>query len=653
MIQARCCAALWILASVAAAQVSSESRLRDDGLLQTLAASPGESPATVVRSEGASWVRVRLGAASLPGAPGVDGWTIRITSLLDGGVQHLDRERLAQWSHTSAYFNGDAVLVELVPHGSAQPATLEVVGLTAGEPPEHDDYGERSICGTADNRALSSDPAVARIMPSMCTGWLFNDANRTILSAGHCGVPEGSVAQFNVPLSDSGGALRHPSPRDQYPVDVTSVQSRAGTIGNDWAYFGCFPNSETGLTAYQAQGACLYLANTLPAPVGQGVRVTGFGSTNGPIPWTWNRVQKSHVGPFASVDGTIVYHAADTTGGNSGSPVIVEPDRTVIAIHTHGGCMTTGGANAGTSVLQPELRESMSLPRGVCASGVGTAYGPVWVAGDINNSFGQVDDLNGHFAARGTLSPGIRGLAFDSLRNRMIATNGLGKFWTIDQNSGVSADLGVLEESTGALSGLAFDPTTDRLFGIRASDGQLLYLDPATRKATPVGQAAGAGVGGIDADPRTGVVYGVMSVAGSVCLLRFEVNEGSWTKVGVLGAGAASCNALACLSDGRLYTIDVPTATLLRIDPETGAAFVIGPTGGMFTSSGGMCGSPGPACVMADFNADYMVDAFDLETLDLIIGGALTHPDSDVNGDHNLDGFDMEAFERRLGGDCS
>ncbi len=39
---------------------------------------------------------------------------IRITSSLDGQAQELDAAALAAWHHSSAYFNGDTVIVEVV-----------------------------------------------------------------------------------------------------------------------------------------------------------------------------------------------------------------------------------------------------------------------------------------------------------------------------------------------------------------------------------------------------------------------------------------------------------------------------------------------------------------------------------------------------------
>jgi hypothetical protein len=42
-------------------------------------------------------------------------------------------------------------------------------------------------------------------------------------------------------------------------------------------------------------------------------------------------------------------YTADTTGGNSGSPVILEATGQVIGVHTHGGCTSTSGSNKGTA----------------------------------------------------------------------------------------------------------------------------------------------------------------------------------------------------------------------------------------------------------------------------------------------------------------
>ena len=64
---------------------------------------------TRVRADGAPWVRLEFGTMALP-----RGSYVRITSLLDGATQKLDATALEEWQHSSAYFNGPEVSVELV-----------------------------------------------------------------------------------------------------------------------------------------------------------------------------------------------------------------------------------------------------------------------------------------------------------------------------------------------------------------------------------------------------------------------------------------------------------------------------------------------------------------------------------------------------------
>ena len=77
-------------------------------------------------------------------------------------------------------------------------------------------------------------------------------------------------------------------------------------------------------------------------------------------------MQKTHVGPFAFFGGTNVQYTTDTTGGNSGSPVIFEDTGEAIGIHTHAGCNSGGGANNGTGINHPGLQDYLANPQGVC-----------------------------------------------------------------------------------------------------------------------------------------------------------------------------------------------------------------------------------------------------------------------------------------------
>ena len=317
---------------------------------------------TVIRVPRASWLRLQFDRATLGITPrGGKETFLRLTSMEDGAQQHLNLQHLNEWQYTSAYFNGDAVKLEIIADPGAGPSRISIPRVWAG--PESI-LLERSICGPTDDRELSDDPRVCRVMPIACTGWLINDANHCFLTAGHCVNHSFEVMEFNVPLSDSDGNMNHPPPSDQYVRDPASLQTNGGQgIGNDWAYFGCFANTETNLTPYEAQGECFELALP-PAVGGQSIRITGYGTVGQPVSPTWNRVQKTHVGPFVDSSETVVGYQADTTGGNSGSPVINEDTGEAIGIHTHGGC--NAGQNNGTGLNHPDLQDALAHPQGVC-----------------------------------------------------------------------------------------------------------------------------------------------------------------------------------------------------------------------------------------------------------------------------------------------
>lgn len=346
----------------------------DSGLVANLNPSPaargipGVVWSTVVTVPNAAWLRLEYRGVLLSGArePGSDGSFLRITSLLDNQFQTQHLLHVEQWQQTSAYFNGDTVLVELLACPGTGQSRLTIGAATAGPVLPN---GNDTICGPTDDRVLSNDPRVARNQPTGCTSWMINDCNHCFLTAGHCTGSGLQVLQFNVPLSSSSGALRHPGPQDQYAVDTSSIQTNGGLgVGDDWAYFGVFPNSTTALTPHQANGGQAFdLQATPPSVSGQNIRITGNGSTTSPVSPTWYLVQKTHVGPYFSFGGTTVRYTTDTTGGNSGSPVIVDGTNQAIGIHTHGGCSSTGGSNQGTGSNHAGLRAALANPLGVCA----------------------------------------------------------------------------------------------------------------------------------------------------------------------------------------------------------------------------------------------------------------------------------------------
>lgn len=320
-----------------------------------------------------AWLRLHFSAVELAGDPGNGtGSILRITSLYDADSQTMNAIHVGQWHNTSCYLNGGDMLVEVI----AQPWTgmnhivlkMATKGFLGG--PD-------SQCGPTDDRILSFDARAARLLPIGCTGWMINDCRSCMLTAGHCGTASLQTAQFNVPLSTAGGTLVNPPAADQYSVDTSSLQTNGGQgIGNDWSYFGCFPNSNTGLTPFGKQLVRYHFAQPPPFNNTESIRITGYGIDTG----TSNQVQQTSTGPWVTLSGTTVQYQTDTEGGNSGSPVIHEPTGDAIGIHTHGGCQTAGiGQNSGTASNHAALLAALAAPHGVClgsgpCSSVGNNY---------------------------------------------------------------------------------------------------------------------------------------------------------------------------------------------------------------------------------------------------------------------------------------
>ncbi len=330
----------------------------DSGVVLNRGAARASVFETVVRVPEAPWLRLQFAEVTL--APGS---AILVTSLKDGYSQLLDAYALGVWGNTSAYFNGEALRVEIIANPGTGENRVVMLDLVAGL-----DAGFDSICGPSDDRVLSFDNRQGRAMPIGCTAWMIDDCARCFVTAGHCSTSSLQVIQFNVPLSLSGGTVQNPPPQDQYPVDVSSRQQTGGGTGNDWGYFGVHRNTTTGMTPWEAYGRQGYtLAPAAPAVAGQQIRITGYGTSSIGI---MNQVQKTHLGPYVSKSGTLIRYATDTTGGNSGSPVVDETTGLAIGIHTHAGCSSSGGSNQGTAIEHPNFQAALAAPRGVCTLGL-------------------------------------------------------------------------------------------------------------------------------------------------------------------------------------------------------------------------------------------------------------------------------------------
>jgi hypothetical protein len=363
--------ALWVRADRDTAPLESMEvpQIVDSGFVRAPGPGRGVAYQAVVRAPGSPWVRlsfddVVLGRTPAGGQPTV----LRLTGLRDGAVQMMTASAIRQWSQTSAYFNGDAVLVQIIADPAAPASCLRMSRITAGIAPMPAEGGVANLCEGEDTRVPSTDPAIGRLLPNGCTAWIFDDANNCMLSAGHCFPSQATVIQFNVPESLPDGTPVHPSPDFQFAADPTSVQRLAVGEGADWAYFGCFPNSTTGLTAYDTQNAFVPIAPApLPTEPQQVLTVRGFGTVEPPVAGEWNRIQKDASGPYESRIGFRITYVVDTSAGNSGSPVLDTTTGQAIGIHGQGGCGEGSGANIGTAIQNENLQYALARPLGVCA----------------------------------------------------------------------------------------------------------------------------------------------------------------------------------------------------------------------------------------------------------------------------------------------
>jgi subtilisin-like proprotein convertase family protein len=574
----------------------------------------------------ARWLRLKLDETLLAedAANPLGGAWLIITSLEDGAVQYLNAESLRQWGGSSAYFNGSIVRVELWSPAGIAPSRVRIAGVYSDAPDDNafvgggvgafGPVGPLDLCGN-DDRTPTLDNRMGRLVPAGCTAWMFNDTNRMFLSAGHCSFTGNPVVQFNVPPSTATGTWVNPPPEDQYAVDTTSVQNQNGGPGLDWSYFGVFPNSNTGLMPVQRYGSFFTLAPSVPAPAGgtQTARLTGFGSVSPPVSLTRNNTQQTDTGTLNGLANNILTYSIDTTGGNSGSPVVDEagalgPPGSVLAVHTHQGC--TVGGNQGTIVTQANLRWAINNPNGVTRSGRGTVAGSLYALGDVVNNFGTVSLAPNNFAKVATVGARWQGLAYDYVNARFLGINASREVHALD-SAGNAVLLGTVGNVSATLTGLAYDPFQQRVFAMDPTVGQLYRLDPSTWNATPVGAPLGASLRALEFDVLRRTLWSLETgVGGGAVLVRINPDSGARTTIGPVGAGLGATGDLAASpSDGQLYAINPTNGDLIRINPNTAAGLDLGSTRGLFSTSHGLAFAQAPQAGFAPgFHGVFTID---------------------------------------------
>ncbi len=274
----------------------------------------------VVVIQDAAWLRIYFAEVQLEAKS-----FVRITSLLDQEVQELDADGLAMWNNSSAYFNGNALLIELV----AAPGTTKnrfVIEQVAVELQVALPVGGCGICGP-DDRVPSTEEWAARLFPAGCTASVWNTES-CLVSAGHC-FGANMVIQFRVPNSTAQCNTLNPPIAEQFPI--TSSQSVNGGVGNDWMVMTSGTNN-LGQTAYERYGEFRPIASAPPG-VGNALDVWGYGIDS---ECTLSQTQQTDNGSVTQVFNSYFRYNVDITFGNSGSAVIRNGE--ILGIVTHCPC---------------------------------------------------------------------------------------------------------------------------------------------------------------------------------------------------------------------------------------------------------------------------------------------------------------------------
>lgn len=378
---------------------------------------------TQVSKQGAQWIRLIFDSFEL----GENSY-ITITSKIDNSWQRLDAESMVQWGASSAYFNGDLVEITLHVGPTDKNIFFELKEIKAGVSTQlASDTQNKKINSSSglltltpcvegendfpeDTRIFSQDPAVGRFHHVAGhrreTGYLIS--NSAILTAGH-GIGQFSevteLIQFNVPKSGSDGSTVHAHPNDQYPVDISRLEFNYGSIGNDWAIVGLFPNSNTGLTAAVAQDAYYRLAKEVSLSSEDSVRITGFGAdatpsgtgfenSAGVCPNSGHKAQQTAVG-YRNINVNQLHWwdiNTSASGGVSGSPLILEDFPSLaIGIQTHGFNSLYGvylyERSGVQKFSQPTLLESINNFPGINTFYVDSNYPAIYSKGSQGNFF--------------------------------------------------------------------------------------------------------------------------------------------------------------------------------------------------------------------------------------------------------------------------
>ncbi|RIK65747.1 MAG: hypothetical protein DCC65_12130 [Planctomycetota bacterium] len=301
-----------------------EAYQHDSGLLANRAPLARSLQSHLVFRPGAAWLRLHFRDVQLE-----KGSRLRLTSRLDGESQILDAANMALWGGTSAYFNGDAVIVEFIADAETEANRFSIFQLERqiADPTPRGSQGQCGICGETDDRVPSSETWAGRLLPAGCTASVWNE-DSCLVSAGHC-IFGSMVIQFNVPPSQPNCGLSHPPIAEQFPV--TAFQSSNSGVGQDWAVMTTGTNN-LGQLPFERYGTLRPIA-TVPPDVAFPAEMYGYGVDD---TCTRSQTQQFASGPISNVFSNSFRPSIDLRGGNSGSSLI--QNGSIIGIATHCPC---------------------------------------------------------------------------------------------------------------------------------------------------------------------------------------------------------------------------------------------------------------------------------------------------------------------------
>jgi len=336
------------------------------GELRTLSAplsDYGRNRTQIIRHPGATYIKVHVGALRL--APG-DFVTVSSPDGRESYRYDRDLDRATSSDYTTdgqpgfwaMSVEGDTAVVTLHSSRARNAGVVTIDRFWRGyDQAEITQYNVSlmSVCSTDARRDVvcyqTSHPAeyarggaVARLLISgggRCTTWRVGNTNR-MLTNKHCfstqAAVSGSEMQFDYQCATCGGA----NPGAGTKVSGATLYRVSGGSSNQLDYTLYSVNNFANIQKF----GTLYLA-TAATSTGTRIYIPGHGDGTAKRVAIYENAQN---GPTCAVRNANyntwnISYSCDTSGGNSGSPVLDSSHR-VVALHHLGGCPSNQGAKA-------------------------------------------------------------------------------------------------------------------------------------------------------------------------------------------------------------------------------------------------------------------------------------------------------------------